>query len=198
MDLDTTRREPLLLGLCGFAHGLANRLRDQDEIARIKPWAGESFTNTGSSPTDAVLREIGCQCALLTSSGTISDIRYSVLEQRLSALSTVQAGCERIKTTPLPFAYTHLLHRTAYLFCVLLPFALAGARGWWIPLLVITISYTFFGLDALGDELDDPFGQEMNDLPLDAIVRAIECELLDTLGRTDLPPLLEPVDRVLT
>jgi ion channel-forming bestrophin family protein len=52
--------------------------------------------------------------------------------------------------------------------------------------------------DALGDELKDPFGQELNDLPLDAMVRIIERELLDALGRTDLPPLLGPVDHILT
>jgi putative membrane protein len=68
----------------------------------------------------------------------------------------------------------------------------------WTPLLVITVCYTFFDLDALGDELEDPFGQEVNDLPLDAMVRVVERELLDALGRTDLPPLLEPVDHLLT
>ena len=54
------------------------------------------------------------------------------------------------------------------------------------PLLVVTVCYTFFGLDALGD----PFGLETNDLPLDAMVRVIERELLDALGRTNLPSLL--------
>ncbi|WP_445504429.1 bestrophin family protein [Microvirga sp. G4-2] len=198
MDLDLARREPLLLGLCGFAHGLAARLRNQDEASRIMPWVGKNFAISGPNPTDAVLRQIGNQCVRLISNGTISDIRYSVLEQRLSTLSAVQAGCERIKATPLPFAYTLLLHRTAYLFCILLPFALAEALGWWTPLLVITVCYTFFGLDALGDELEEPFGLEMNDLPLDAMVRVIERELLDALGRTDLPPLLGPVDHRLT
>nr|WP_262297837.1 bestrophin family protein [Microvirga sp. HBU67692] len=110
MDLDVARREPLLLGLCGFAHGLAARLRDQDEVGRMKPWIGQDIKGAGANPTDAVLREIGRQCAQLSSTGTISDIRYSVLEQRLSAPSAVQAGCERIKATPLPFAYTLLLH----------------------------------------------------------------------------------------
>lgn len=198
MDLAIARREPLLLGACGFAHGLAARLRDQDEVGRIRPWAGGDRVASCPNPTDAVLRDIGLRCAELASDGTISDIRHSVLEQRLSALSAVQAGCERIKATPLPFAYTLLLHRTAYLFCILLPFALAEALGWWTPLLVVTICYTFFGLDALGDELEDPFGLEMNDLPLDAMVRMIERELLDALGRADLPPPLNPVDQRLT
>jgi putative membrane protein len=65
------------------------------------------------------------------------------------------------------------------------------------PLIVAVISYTFFGLDLLGDELEDPFGEDPNDLPLDAIVRLIEREMLMALGEP-APPLLEPVDYLLT
>jgi putative membrane protein len=198
MHLDRVVREPLLLGLCGFAHGLAARLRDHDDAAAIAAWGHVGLSAGLPNPTDAALREVGRRCSELCSDGLISDIRYSVLEARLSALSAVQAGCERIKATPVPFAYTLLLHRTAYLFCTLLPFALAEALGWWTPLLVVTVSYTFFGLDALGDELEDPFGYEMNDLPLDAVVRTVERELLAALERMDLPPPLAPIDHLLT
>jgi putative membrane protein len=189
--LDTDVREPLLSGLCGFAHGLAARLRDSDEIVAIAPWIqAQDEEPTPPNPTDAVLAEVGAQCARLVADATISAIHYSVLEVQLSELSHVQAGCERIKATPLPFAYSLLLHRTALLFCLLLPFALAPTLGWWTPLLVVVVSYTFFGLDALGDQLEDPFGADDNDLPLDAMVRTIERELLFAMGRTDVPPPL--------
>jgi putative membrane protein len=91
-----------------------------------------------------------------------------------------------------------LLHRTALLFCLLLPFALAPTLGWWTPLLVLIVSYTFFGLDALGDQLEDPFGTDDNDLPLDAMVRTIERELLFAMGRAELPPPLTAVRYHLT
>jgi putative membrane protein len=196
--LDTEAREPLLLGLCGFAHGLAARLRGKDEIAAITPWVAVDDGPIAPNPTDAVLAEVGAQCARMVSDQTISAIHYSVLEVQLTELSHVQGGCERIKTTPLPFAYALLLHRTAHLFCLLLPFALAQALGWWTPLLVVIVSYTFFGLDALGDELEDPFGEDANDLALDAMVRTIERDLLFALGREDLPAPLEPRRYLLT
>ncbi|MFC7551480.1 bestrophin family ion channel [Pseudoroseomonas wenyumeiae] len=60
------------------------------------------------------------------------------------------------------------------------------------------LAYAFFGLDALGDQLEEPFGLEPNDLPLDAITRTVEIELLATLGETDLPPPLRPVRFCLT
>lgn len=190
-------RRPLLMGLIGFSHGLAARLRGTPEAAVIAPWMDPGDWTGQPNPTDAVLRAIGRACSRLVEDGHVSDIRYSVLEQPLIGLSQVQAGCERIKATPVPYAYSLLLHRTAYTFCLLLPFALAQSLGWWTPLVVLVVCYTFFGLDALGDEMEDPFGEETNDLPLAALVRTVERELLAALGRTDLPPPLLPKDAVL-
>jgi putative membrane protein len=103
--------------------------------------------------------------------------RMQLIEARLTALSAVQAGCERIRNTPIPFAYRLLLHRTAALFCLMLPFGLAHAFGYAAPVFVMVISYAFFGLDALGDELEDPFGREANDLPIDLMAAGIEREV---------------------
>ncbi|WP_249199101.1 bestrophin family protein [Photobacterium sp. GJ3] len=57
----------------------------------------------------------------------------------------------------MPFPYTLLLHRTIYIFCLLLPFAMAEPLGWLTPLFTTIVSYTLFGLDAIGEELEDPF-----------------------------------------
>ena len=108
------------------------------------------------------------------------------------------ASCERIRNTPVPFSYTLLLHRTAYLYCFLLPFGLVDTTGFMTPFVVAIVAYTFFGLDALGDEIEEPFGLESNDLPLYTLCRAIEINLRESLGETDLPPPLLPVDYLLT
>jgi putative membrane protein len=120
-----------------------------------------------------------------------------LLANHLTSLTQAQAVCERIKTTPLPFPYTLLLHRTIYLFCILLPFAMAEPLGWLTPLFTAIVSYTFFGLDAIADELEDPFGRDENDLPTDALVRTIERDILTELG-AEVPPALKPVDYVLS
>jgi putative membrane protein len=109
----------------------------------------------------------------------------------------VQGGCERIALTPVPFAYSLLLHRTALVFCLTLPFALAGSLDWWTLLPVLLVAYTFFGLDALGHQLEDPFGVEPNALPLDAMQRPVERELLSLLGYQELPDPIKPHRNVL-
>jgi len=191
-------RRFLLHGLCGFSAGLAARLRNADEPAAIKLWCDIGRDFHGPNPTNAVLDLIGKRCLLLMQNGTISPIHYSVLEGQLTQLSIVQGGCERIASTPVPFAYSLLLHRTALTFCITLPFALAGSLDWWTLLPVLLVAYTFFGLDALGHELEDPFGLKPNALPLYAMRRTVEREMLSLLGCEEIPPQLQPRNNILS
>ena len=164
---DAALRERLLRALCGYAHALNARLRNEDEL-------------------QAQARR-----------NALGEWRYVTLEQRLVGLSEAQAVCERIKSTPLPFPYTLLLHRTIYIFCILLPFAMAEPLGWMAPIFTTIVSYTFFGLDALGDQIADPFDTQPNDLPLDAMSRHLEIAVMEILGESELPAPLEPVDGLL-
>jgi putative membrane protein len=66
------------------------------------------------------------------------------------------------------------------------------------PFVVAIVAYTFFGLDALGDEIEEPFGLAAHHLPLDSLCRTIEISLLEALGVGDLPDPLVPVDSRLT
>lgn len=194
---DAGERCTLLRNLCGFAHALNARLRRENELNASGDWL-QPLPKAGTQDIggQALLR-VGQQCSVLSETGAINEWRYTLMANHLTSLSHAQAVCERIKNTPLPFPYTLLLHRTIYLFCILLPFAMAEPLGWLTPIFTAIVSYTFFGLDAIADELEDPFGRDENDLPTDAIVRSIERDVLSAMGATELPPLLEPVDFVL-
>ena len=104
-------------------------------------------------------------------------------------------GCERIATTPIPFAYSLILHRTVYLFCTLLPFALVADLHYMTPLVSVFISYTFLALESLAEELEDPFGKAANDLPLNAMCTTIERNLKEMNSDFPLPEPLQPDSR---
>ncbi|MGY2261084.1 bestrophin family protein [Pseudomonas sp. SDO55104_S430] len=194
---DAGERRAILRNLCGFAHALNARLRKESELAASAQWLEPKPEAGTAEISGQVLLQVGQQCSALNESGAISEWRYTLMANHLTGLTHAQAVCERIKNTPLPFPYTLLLHRTIYLFCILLPFAMAEPLGWLKPIFTAIISYTFFGLDAIADELEDPFCREEHALPTDAIVRGIERDVLKASGETELPPLLEPVDFVL-
>jgi putative membrane protein len=183
-----------------FSYALKHYLRDTDPRADLARFIGaDSAAVAGArNPPNVLLDGLGVRVAAHVQAGAVTDRIAQMMEERVVSLSGDLAACERIKGTPLPFAYTLLLHRTAYVFCWLLPFGLAAQMGLWTPVLAAIVSYTFFGLDALGDELEQPFSAEQNGLPLDSIAQTIEISIRESLGETDLPAPLQPVDHRLT
>jgi len=181
----------LLMEALAFCHLLRAQLRKVDAMDKAKDLLGGDVGEIASAANkpDAVMRRMGARIARLRRDGSVDAIGYRILDERLAGMSALQAGCERIATTPLPFAYTLLLQRTAYIVCLLLPFGLVTTTGWATPLFTALIAYTFFGLDALSEELEDPFGTEANDLALDSLCRVCEISVFEALGEPAPAPL---------
>jgi len=144
------------------------------------------------SPANRLLLLMGEWLGYQRSEGKLSDITFTAIDANINVLSEVLGGCERIANTPIPFAYSLIVHRTVYLFCTLLPFALAPTLGYMTVLVSVFISYTFISIDALAEELEDPFGTADNDLPLNAMCNIIEINLLEMNGVQPLPARLQP------
>lgn len=189
------RRERIIQHVIVFANVLRDRLRHQtaspDALMQTSGMSQQALAQLYKqhNAPQYTLSLIQWELMQALKEGEISDIIYTQMNQYVSELSLVQTGCDRIATTPLPFAYSVLLNRTVYFFCVMLPFSLGSLLGLATPLLVGILAYTFLGLDALSSEIEEPFGTQSNDLPLDALVRTIEIELLGTLGKPTPPPI---------
>lgn len=193
------RRRLLLLNIA-FIHSMVIHLRGGDAAKRILqalPEDVHASWRASRNPPDAILMAMSADLAALLRQGAISDILFQTLDRSVSSLGSVQAACERIRNTPVPFAYTLLLHRTAYLFCFLLPLGFVDAMGLATPIASALVAYAFFGLDALSDELEEPFGILPNDLAISALADIIEANLREAMGDTSLPPVPEPIDYVL-
>jgi ion channel-forming bestrophin family protein len=190
-DQDDLRRRMILRAIA-FAHALRHQLRGSDARDYITRWVPPLVPSVGDP--NAHLAAISADLGQLLRAGQVDARIAAEIDATLTSLSADAAGCDRIKNTPIPFAYTLLLHRTAYLYCFLLPFGLVETVGFMTPVVVAIVAYAFFGLDALGNEIEDPFGTEPNHLPLDALCRAIEIDLLRALEAPALPEALQPVD----
>lgn len=185
--LEPAEREALLLGVCAFAGGLAARLRGGDEAAAIGRWLPPGDWSASPNPTDAVLREIGAGCLALVGEGAIGAAHHGIIEGQLTTLAHVQAGCERIAEPSMP-GVTPSVRPAAAIFCLLLPFALAPALGWWTPVPALLVAFALLGLDGYGASRATPYGRDVDDLALDSLVRTLERELLASVGHGDLPP----------
>ncbi len=129
--------------------------------------------------------------------GWIDRYHLAILEDSLTTMTDIQGACERIKNTPIPFAYTILVHRIIAFYCFTLPFGILSSVGVLTPVVVFLISHAFLGLEEIGDEIEDPFGTADEQLPLTALCRTIEVNLRQHLDESPVPELLQPVDGVL-
>jgi putative membrane protein len=192
--------ERVVRAAIAFNYALTAQLRRQPlppQVSQYLDPADQAATLASPNPANYILSLITRETTAAYQSGALTDILYTHLDERLATIANLQVACERIASTPTPFTYTLLLHRTAYLFCFPLPIALAPTVGLATPFFCTLVAYTFFGLDALGDELEDPFGDHANTLPLDAMTRITEINLLEVLHTPTLPPFLEPIDHLL-
>jgi len=190
-------RDQMLSHAVAFAHLHRGFLRGADVSGDIAPWVAQGALVEHKNPADAALRAIAAQVRALAEREAISGFGQMTLSQTLSSLALAQAGCERIATTPLPFVYSLLVRRTTYLYCWLLPFALMGEASWFMPVFVAVVAYVFFGLQAVTNELEQPFRNVQNGLPLDAMCRVIEISACEAMGRP-APEALAPVKHVLS
>jgi len=181
--------------LLAFVNALRLSLRDQMDVEHLRPLLSpddlEKLRGHANVP-NAILLQIADDHRRMAASGQLSEYWSVLLAERLSALSDVQGGCERIRNTPIPHSYSILIHSIVALYVFALPFGLVTSLHYFTPVVVLMVAYTFLGLDAVGDEIEDPFGDDLNDLPLSTISRTIEINLRQMLGDANVPAPLSP------
>ena len=125
------------------------------------------------NPPLEILSWIGNYLQKQTERDCLSRYQLTAMNELLDKLVEGLTSCERILTTPIPLAYTIYLKRLLLIYCIFLPFQLLEKAGWLTGLLVALISYVLFGIEEIGNEIQDPFGHDPNDLPLDKICQTI-------------------------
>ena len=193
------RRERAVRRIIAWEYALIAHLRGDPTSPHVDLYAAAGLTpppHLRDTP-EWILSQLASDFSAMLADHEFGEPVYQIIDLRLTSMSLIQVACERIRSTPTPFAYTLLLHRTAYAFCLFLPFGLVSTMGYATPIFSALVAYAFFGLDALGDEMEEPFGDWPNALPLSAIARTMEISLLEALGDPNLPPPLQPVDHIL-
>jgi ion channel-forming bestrophin family protein len=114
--------------------------------------------------------------------GRLSEQRLQILDNAIQDIVDFFGGAERIVRTPVPFAYAHHIKGFLTLFCLTVPLALLPQMGDWTALASAIVAYAMFGIDEIGVEIEDPFGYDANDLPLDTIGENLAIDVTQALA----------------
>ncbi|UAK26181.1 bestrophin family protein [Sphingomonas nostoxanthinifaciens] len=192
-------RRIVVLRQIAYVHSLRHQLRRHDPAPDIERLIGADAavaplarTNPANGLLDGTGRLIGDARA----DGLIDSIQQAQIERVLVDIANAQGGMERLKNTPLPAQYRSLPAFFTRLFCLLLPIGLVQTLEWATPIGSSVAGFMFLAGLSIGDDLVDPFSDTVHDVPLEAMCRTIEIDLLQSIG-DDAPPPLRPIDGVL-
>ncbi|HEX8143983.1 MAG TPA: bestrophin family ion channel [Pyrinomonadaceae bacterium] len=177
-------REQIILWTAAFSYACMQALRGEGGLGAIAgrlPKDEAEETLAAQHVPSAIALRISSLLSKARAAGHLSDYLVLTIDNNVQLLIDYLGACERIQKTPLPFAYVVHLRRALILYCVTLPFALVETYGWATVVDMLLISYILFGIEEIGVEIENPFGVDHNDLPLEQICLTIERNLISMI-----------------
>lgn len=157
------------------------RERDASELAALITQAELLQLRKVSAPPLLVARWISDVLQEEALAGRLNDRLLVALDNNVKDINDYWGDAERILKTPVPFAYAHHIKGFLMVFCLTVPVSLIGSMGWFTPLGAMIVAYGLLGIDEIGVEIEEPFGYDANDLPMDGIGETIARNVCDAL-----------------
>ncbi|PTQ61501.1 putative membrane protein [Sphingomonas sp. PP-CE-3G-477] len=192
-------KRTIVLRQIAYVNALRCQLRKQPappEVLRFLSKEEASFALERTNIANGLLDGTGRRIDIARRNGWIDTIQQTQFEAILVDIANAQGGMERIKNTPLPNQYRFFPSLFTRLFCVLLPIGLVETLGYATPVGSTIAGLMFLAVLQIGDDLVDPFADTIHDVPLNAMCRTIEIDLLQAIG-DEAPEPLQPVHGVL-
>lgn len=130
---------------------------------------------------NAIAKRLYKICNVLKTNGEIDPEQYRVLDTELVMLTDITGRCERIRNTPIPYSYSIFMKKFIIIYILTLPFAFVTAYHYWTILIVVLVLYILLSIELLAEEVEDPFGTDVNDLPTDELASKIENNVKEIL-----------------
>lgn len=130
---------------------------------------------------NTIARKIVIMVNELKKEGVIDAEQYRVLDGQVMSLTDITGICERIKKTPIPYSYSMFTKKFIVIYIATLPFAFMPHFGYWTILIVMLLFYVLMSIELLAEEIEDPFGRDINDLPTDTMSVTIEGNIREIL-----------------
>jgi putative membrane protein len=118
----------------------------------------------------------------LNAAGKLSGEQLIILSGDLNQFTDICGACERIKKTPIPFSYSAFIKKFLFIYVITLPFGWVFSLGFMVVLVVPFVLYVLASLELIAEEIEDPFGHDANDLPVDQICDNIEKHIGEILN----------------
>lgn len=122
---------------------------------------------------NAITTELYDRMKRSNSAGDLSNEDLLMIDKELKALTDILGGCERIRKTPIPFSYSLYMKKFIFIYTATLPLALIPLFEYLSVPIIGLVFYILFSVELIAEEIEDPFGEDANDLPTDELAITI-------------------------
>jgi putative membrane protein len=116
-----------------------------------------------------VAKAITAKVTSLYNNKIIDNGHILILNAEISSFTDICGACERIKNTPIPFSYSAFIKKFLFIYIMTLPIAYSFSLGYLVIPVVAVVFYVLASLELIAEEIEDPFGKDSNDLPMEKI-----------------------------
>jgi putative membrane protein len=141
----------------------------------------DKLSNSSHVPI-AIVKEMYARLNHLTANSKLTQEEFLVLDKNLNSFIDVVGACERIKNTPIPFSYSLFIKKFIFIYVTTLPLAFVNQFGYFSSLIATFVFYVLVSMEVLAEEIEDPFGEDDNDLPTDTICERIKINVEEVLN----------------
>lgn len=190
-ERDRATKQQALYLLVAFAFATKQRLRNQPlnhELRKFVTPDQYDHLQQMNNPPLQIAFWLSDYLQMQTHQNGLNPYQLQSMIDLLNSMVNALGGCERILRTPLPLAYSIHLKQLLMIYCLALPFQVVREIGWWTAPIVGLVSFTVFGIEEIGLEIENPFDCDPNDLPLDELCRTMQNNIEDLMT---LPPSIE-------
>lgn len=170
--------------ISNFAFAMKEHLRHGvklEEMQNVKQEVLQETLKDKNHPPLHIVNLIYKRLTELNKSGVISGEQLIVIDQDAREMMNVIGACERIKNTPIPYSYNMYIKKFIFLYSISLPFGIMSVTHYWTIPIVVVIFYLLVSTELIAEEIEDPFGEDENDLPTDSITAKIRDNVNEVL-----------------
>lgn len=168
-DAAIKQRFRVIIGNYVFA--TKEHLRDgviRSEIQACDKYSVDDFMQ-GRHVPNTIQKIMFTEINQLVRQGLISHEQLLFMNDEIRSFTEQLGACERIKKTPIPYSYSIFLKKIIFIYIASMPFGFAMEFGYWTIMIVPLLFYVFGSIELIAEEIEDPFGKDDNDLPIDQI-----------------------------
>jgi ion channel-forming bestrophin family protein len=186
---DQTQRLWFVSTIANLVMSLKNHLQGKTSLNDIMPTdpAVEKIVSEGGHVPNKFSSLLYVHVNKLYTSKAITGEQFLLLDRELKEFADIIGACERIKNTPIPYSYAMYIKKFIFIYIITLPFGFVTTSGYITIPMVILISFILLSVELIAEEIENPFGEDLNDLPTHEIALKIRKDVTEILVDADQP-----------